>query len=213
MRNKNIIGFLGIFLCILFIQVTPNQGVNFKIEDEIADITYHNNSTEGNPGPSVHSEIDIEYLEIDGTSIYVSFVETPLNDSGYEYGIRIYWVGDDIIGNWTKSTWSNTHNQVHTRIENSTGGQIIDEYEYGVVEPSGTILVIPLYHTAMIPTVLDPHIVAVYVQYTVTAGEFYHDELDYATGTAPFPGFTFWLAVSGISLIVMVSLKIKKKKS
>lgn len=206
------IGFLGIFLCIMILQISPLRGVNFKVEDDTADLTYYNNSTSGNPGPNVHSEIDIESVEIDGVSILVSFVATPINDEGYEYTIRIYWIGDDPLGNWTKCTWSETYNQVHTRIEDGSGVEIIDEYEYDVIGPAGLALVIPIYHTAMIPTILDPHIVAIHTKFTVAEGEQYTDNLEYATGTFPFPGFTFWITMGGISLIVMIGLrKIKKK--
>lgn len=206
------IGILCIFLCIIILQISPLRGANFKIEDETADLTYHNNSTEGNPGAGVYSEIDIASVEIDGVSILVSFVATPVNYAGYEYTVRIYWIGDDLLGNWTKCTWSDTYNRVHTRIEDGTGGEIIDEYEYDVIGLAGFALVIPIYYTAMIPTILDPHIVAIHTQFRVAEGESYTDELNYATGTKPFPGFTFWITMGGISLIVMIGLIVNKKK-
>lgn len=213
MKKKIMIGFLGIFLCIMILQISPIRGANFKVEDDTADLTYYNNSTQGNPGSGVHDEIDIDYVEIDGVSILVSFVAAPNNSAGYEYSFRIYWIGDDPLGNWTKGTWSNTHNQVHTRIEDGSGAEIVDEWAYDVIYPVGVGLIIPIYNTSMIPTILDPHIVAIHTQFTIAEGEQYTDNLDYATGTFPFPGFTFWITMSGLSLIIMIGLVMNKKKN
>lgn len=206
------IGFIGIFLCIMILQTSPIRGANFKIDDATADLTYYNNSTQGNPGAGVHDEIDIASVEIDGVSISITFVAEPNNSAGYEYSFRIYWIGDDFLGNWTKGTWSDTHNQVHTGIEDGSGVEIVDEWAYDVIDPVGVGLIIPIYNTSLIPTILDPHIVAIHTQFTIAVGEQYTDNLDYATGTFPFPGFTFWITMGGISLIVMIGLrKIKKK--
>ena len=87
------------------------------------------------------------------------------------------------------------------------------EYAYDVIDPVGLGLIIPIYNTSMIPTILDPHIVKVHTQFTVAEGEQYADNLDYATGTFPFPGFTFWITLSGLSLIIMIGLVMNKKKN
>lgn len=215
MKNKSINTiFLGLFLCIMILPISPLIGADFKIDDDIADLEYHNNSTVGNPGSGVHSEIDIKSVEIDGVSITVSYVSTPINDANYEYSFRIYWDGDDINGNWTRCTWSNSSNYVHTGIETSTGTDIVDQYIYDVITVDGFALIIPIYNTSLITSLLDPHIVKIDTQFTITSGEeFYTDELDYATGTAPFPGFTFWFVVQGLSSILIMGIILNKKKN
>jgi hypothetical protein len=214
MRKKNMIGFLSIFICIMILQISPIRGEIFETNDEIADLEYHNNSTEGNPGPGVHSEIDIESLQIDGEEIAVTFVAPPIVDDNIFYLIRIYWIGDDSLGNWTKGYLDNETNKVHTFIEDSTGVEITDTTEYDKISIVGSSLIIPLYNISLITYMFDPHIVKVWSQFTITEGEEdYVDYLDYATGTAPFPGFTFWITIGGISPIVMIGLVLKKKKN
>ncbi len=214
MRKKIMIGFLGIFLCIMILQISPLRGEIFEIDDETADLEYHNNSTEGNPGPGVHSEIDIESLQIDGEEIAVTFVAPPIVDDDIFYLIRIYWIGDDFLGNWTKGYLDNETNTVNTFIEDSTGEEITDTTEYDKITIVGSSLIIPLYNISLITYMFDPHIVKVWSQFTITEGEEdYVDHLDYATGTFPFPGFTFWITTGGIALIVMIGLIMNKKKN
>ena len=152
-------------------------------------------------------------MEIDGVSILITFVETPKGDNDTRYIVRVYWDGDDFLGNWTKCQWGESSNSIHTHFENSTSGEILDEYVDDVIGAAGKIIVIPIYHTDLIANIMDPHIVAVDTQFRVAVGESYTDELDYATGTFPFPGFTSWITIGGISLIVMIGLLVKKKKS
>lgn len=214
MRKKNMIGFLSIFLCIMILQISPIRGEIFELDDKTADLEYHNNSTEGNPGPGVHSEIDIESLQIDGEEIAVTFVAPPIVDDDIFYLIRIYWIGDDFLGNWTKGYLDNETNTVHTFIEDSTGEEITDTTEYDKITIVGSSLIIPLYNISLITFMFDPHIVKVWSQFTITEGvEDYVDHLDYATGTFPFPGFTFRMTMGGIALIVMIGLIVNKKKN
>ncbi|MHA1555361.1 MAG: hypothetical protein ACTSPM_00350 [Candidatus Heimdallarchaeota archaeon] len=219
MRKKTMIGILSILLCILILPTSPIRGAIFTLDDPTADLLYYNNSTEGNPGPNVHPEIDIVSLQINGDEIAVTFVAPPKNDGYYEYSFRIYWIGDDFLGNWTKCTWgylsnNKSYNRVHTFIETSTGVELVDAYEYDVVSVVGSSLIIPLFNKTLITHMFDPHIVKVHVQFNVVfMEEFYSDNIDYATGTMPFPGFTLWSTLGGISLIVMIGLLVKKKKN
>ncbi len=150
------IEIIGILLCILILQISPIRGEIFKIDDDIADLEYHNNSTEGNPGPNVHSEIDIESLQINGEEIAVSFVATPIVDEDIFYLIRIYWTGDDFLGNWTKCWLKGSDNYVHTFIEDSSGGEITDTHEYDVISIVGSSLIMPLYNISLITNMFDP---------------------------------------------------------
>jgi len=161
MKRKNMIGFLSIFLCIMILQISPIRGEIFEIDDETADLEYHNNSTEGNPGPGVHSEIDIESLQIDGEEIAVTFVAPPIVDDDIFYLIRIYWIGDDFLGNYTKGYLDNETNTVHTFIEDSTGAEITDTTEYDKITIVGSSLIIPLYNISLITYMFDPHIVKI----------------------------------------------------
>lgn len=214
MRRKTMIGIIGILLCIMILPTSPIRGAIFTLDDATADLEYHNNSTEGNPGANVHSEIDIESLQIDGDEIAVSFVDTPIVDEDIFYLIRIYWTGDDFLGNWTKCWLQGSDNSVHTFIEDSSGGEITDTYEYDVISIVGSSLIIPIFNKTLITHMFDPHIVKVWTQVTIVEGEeLYVDYIDYATGTFPFPGFTFWITLGGISLIVMIGLLVKKKKN
>ncbi len=219
MRKKTMIGILSILVCILILPTSPLRGAIFTLDDPTADLEYHNNSTEGNPGANVHPEIDIESLQIDGDEIAVTFVAPPKNDRNYEYSFRIYWIGDDFLGNWTKCSWGKlinnvSINEVHTFIETSTGVELVDVEEYDVVSVVGSSLIIPIFNKTLITHMFDPHIVKVHTQFTVVfMSEYYFDVISYATGTFPFPGFTFWSTIGGISLIVMIGLLVKKKKS
>ncbi|NHJ49114.1 MAG: hypothetical protein FK733_15105 [Asgard group archaeon] len=218
MRKKFMISLSCIFLCILILQISPIRGANFILEDEIADLEYFNDGTTVNPGPGVHDEIDIVSLEINGVSIVVTYVAAPIKSLDYSYTAQIYWIGDDDIGNWTKYQWDGDDNYAHTRIENGTGGEIIDEYAYDVIDPVGLTLVFPIYHTDKIPTILDPHIVVTSALYQVSVGEYYVDEIGYGPGTysrrgLPFPGFEIWISISCLSLIVMINLVMNKKKN
>jgi len=144
------IGFIGIFLCIMILQISPIRGEIFEIDDKTADLEYHNNSTEGNPGAGVHDEIDIESLRIDGEEIAVTFVAPPIVDDAIFYLIRIYWIGDDFLGNWTKGYLDNETNTVNTFIEDSTGTEITDTTEYDKITIVGSSLIIPLYNISLI---------------------------------------------------------------
>ncbi|MHA1555360.1 MAG: hypothetical protein ACTSPM_00345 [Candidatus Heimdallarchaeota archaeon] len=215
MRKKTMIGILSILLCILILPTSPIRGEIFKINDETADLVhYHHPGTNTNPGPNVHSEIDIESLQINGEEIAVSFVAPPIVDEAIFYFIRIFWLGDDTLGNYTKCYLDGDDNYVHTFIEDSSGVEITDIYEYDVISIVGSSLIIPLYNISLITHMFDPHIAKVWTSLTVTAEEEgYEDNLDYVTGTFPFPGFTNWITIGGISLIVMIGIIVKKKKN
>jgi hypothetical protein len=205
---------LSLFFCILILQISPITGANFTLTDETNDVEHYEGSTKDDPGPNVHSEIDIASLEIDGVSVILTFVATPLGAENYTYSMRIFWLGDDLIGNWTKANFGGAHNYVKTKIMNSDGGVIIDEQEItGEIAIAGLTIIIPIFNVSMIPQILDPKYVWIYTEYKIDYQESYQDKLIYDRNTFPFPGFNYWNVISGISLIVMISLVIKKKKS
>lgn len=213
MRKKIMIGFFGIFLCVMILQISPLRGASFTLTDETADVKHYVGSVMDDPGPNVHSEIDIASLEIEGETLKLTFVDNPIDAENYTYSFRIYWIGDDTLGNWTKGAIGDSRNEVHTKIEHSTNGVIVDDYIYDEIVPNGLNLMIPLFNTTMISQLLDPSYVWIYTEYEIDWEESYQDILIYDDNPFPFPGFTFWITMGGVSLIVMIGLILNKKKN
>ncbi len=213
MRKKTMIGIFGLIICLMIIQISPIRGANFKRDDPSGDVNYHTNFTVASYSLNVYPEIDLTSLEIEGEIITLSFVAAPVADANYLYKIFIFWIGDDPVGNWTKYLFSDSENSVHTRIEDSTGGAIMDETQTGVIDTAGLTMLLPIYNSSMIPNISNPEAVSVFTYYYINqeGGEYYQDDIFYVSGL--FPGFTFWITMTGIATIAVIGLIIKRKKN
>jgi len=213
MKKKTLVVIFCTFMCLLILPISHIRGASFLLTDETSDVEHYVGSTKDDPGPNVHSEIDISALEIDGESLILTYVAAPLEIDNCTYSFRIFWIGDDSIGNWTKGNFGGLYNEVETRITDDTGVEILNQEIYGTITISGSTLIIPINNLTMIPQILDPSYVWIYAQFKVGGIESYQDKLIYDSNTLPFPGFTFWIAISGISLTVITGLLIKKKRN
>ncbi len=213
MRKKNIIGILGLIICIMIIQISPIRGVNFIQNDGTDDVYFISDYTTISRDLSVYPEIDIVSIEIDGADIVITFGDPPVVADSYTYEFKLYWIGDDSIGNWTDGTLHDYHNYVQTRIENSTGGVILDETENDIIDVVGDTLVIPLTYITLITTTLalDPRFITIYTKLRIDSDNTYNDDLIYQV--FPLPGFNFWITIIGIASITIIGLLIKRKKN
>ncbi|MHA1211747.1 MAG: hypothetical protein ACTSSH_04720 [Candidatus Heimdallarchaeota archaeon] len=210
MNKKNNIALLGFVICIMIIQVSPIRGANFIKNDPEDDVYLYSNFTTVSTGLSLYPEIDIISIEIDGVDIVLTYGATPIIDANHTYEFLIFWVGDDVLGNWTKMLLFGSVNSVQTSIENSTGGTILADTEQDIVVVQSNTLVIPITYVAMIPTVLQPGFVKIETTYKLDATNHYKD--DYFYESASLPGFTFWVTIMGITSIMIVGIIIRKKK-
>ena len=211
MRKKNIIGILGLIICIMIIQISPIKGANFKQNDGTDDVYLISDYTTISRDLSVYPQIDIVSIEIDGADIVITFGDPPVVADSYTYEFKIYWIGDDSIGNWTEGTLHDYHNYVQTRIENSTGDVILDDTENDIIAIVGDTLVIPITYHAMISTLLEPRVINIYTSYRIDSTNVYKDDLVYQV--LPFPGFNFWITIMGIASITIIGLVIRRKKN
>lgn len=211
MRRKNMIEVIGLIICIMIIQISPIRGANFKQNDGTDDVYLISDHTTISRDLTVYPEIDIESIEIDGADIVITFGDPPVAGENYIYEFKIYWIGDDSIGNWTDGWLQDYQNYVQTRIENSTGGVILDETELDIIAIVGDTLVIPITYIAMISTVLDPYFITIYTTYRLDSTNSYKDDLVYQV--FPIPGFNFWVTIIGIASITIIGLLIKRKKN
>ena len=99
MSKKNTAIILSLFICIIILQISPVKGANFTLTDYTNDVRHWVGTEDDDPGPNVHPEIDIASLEIDGVSVIITFVDSPLGTANYAYSFSIYWIGDSSIGN------------------------------------------------------------------------------------------------------------------
>jgi len=211
MRKKTIIGIFGLVICFMFLPISSIRGALFTLNDATDDISYYDELTLVSQGLNIHPEIDIVSFEIEEDTIVITFDAAPVIDDDHLYEFKIFWTGDDSIGNWTEGYLFGSANHVTTRIENSTGGAIISDQQTFVIDTDGLTIIAPLYHVGYITNMSDPHMVNVYSSVYVDVHDYYHDELLFYT--AGFPGLTFWIATVGISTLVMLGSIITRKKN
>ena len=213
MNNKRLVMLMSILICISFVQITILQGAEtFKETDDTNDIK-HYVDYDWSYTDDDFSEIDISSLEIDGTSIIITFVGLPVaDDVDYLYTCNIFWVGDDPLGNFTKIWYSNESSEIYTRIENSTGGEIIDDKQYDLIYINEHTLVIPIQFVGYIPNVLDPETFFAKAEYEISETNYYLDDFYYDIDDI-FPGFGFWITLVSLSTLVIVAIIIKRYKS
>ena len=210
MRKKNTIKIIGLLMCLTFIQILPVRGEDYILTDPTGDVYLYSSTDLISMSVTEYGEIDIESLTIDGETITLELVSTPIWDNERTYKCLIYWVGDDVLGNYTKCYWGDDFNKVVTRIHTSDQTIITSHTITDTITVVGSSLVMPIENVSLIPEVLDPGYLAVTTEYRISNDELYTDTLTNLKGG--LPGFTIWIAFISMSSITLLTLVIKRKK-
>ncbi|NHK32904.1 MAG: hypothetical protein FK730_16270 [Asgard group archaeon] len=221
MRKKFLSISLGFILSIILLQTIPisgqyipTNGANFVLSDETQDIIHFSEGINITVTTSAYDEIDIEEFVIDGLIINITFVDIPVWGVGYLYTCFVSWNGDDDGShhNYTEASWSNGLDEVRTRLLDSTGALIVNNYQEGIIDPAGKSLLIPILNASLITNVLSPVYITVEALYSVIGTpEFYEDNLLYNANKG-LSGFNIGITVvSLISLVIASYILIRRK--
>jgi hypothetical protein len=214
MNKKKIVLCFGLMISLLLSQISPINGVNFVLTDDTKDIIHFSEGINVTVTTSAYDEIDINELVIDGLIINITFGDIPVWGAGYLYTCFVSWNGDDDGShhNYTEASWSNGLDQVRTRLLDSTGALIVNNYKEGIIDPAGKSLLIPILNASLITDVLDPKYITIEALYSVIGTpEFYVDELLYDANKG-LPGFNLWITIISLSSLVIISYILTRRR-
>ncbi|NHJ49046.1 MAG: hypothetical protein FK733_14765 [Asgard group archaeon] len=218
MRKKNL-NYIIVLVCILLLSVIkPIHGASKIILDDTQDV-YHTVYNPQNPERPItaeknidrYPEIDIESIEINVTTIVITYVGVPNASWVHYYDFIIRWNGDD-VDNITNGIWDDNHKGIATQLYDESDQEIAKSQEFDTVEVIGTSLVFPLLNGSLISNVLNPRKVEITTRFqgfeSGIEGSF-RDILTYKS--KGLPGYSVFVTIFGLSTIVLITY-IKRRK-
>ncbi len=210
--NKKILVpiIISIISILLVFNTTCVNGVNLSLVDETQDIIHMIDGVTSATNQAVLPEIDIVSLEMNESTVAVTFLDTPVLSINNFYDFIVYWNGDQ-NGNFTDGHWNQGNIISQTYLVNSTGDIIVSTKANDSIAIIGYTLYYPILNASLIVTDLDPiNMIMDARQRDGTGPDFYQDTLEYNTGES-VPGFTFVASIIGVATLVVTVIFSRKK--
>lgn len=211
MRKKNFI-FMICFISIFLVNsLIPVDCASVILNDDTQDIYQVLDGKTPEKNIDRYPEIDIESIEINDTSIIITFVATPNESWVHKYDFAIWWNGKD-VDNITNGIFDDNHRGVATQLVDDSGSEIVKFEEFDTVSIIGRSFVFPLLNASLISNILTPReieITARFFGFEIGYGGFFRDEFDYKS--KGLPGYTTIIAIVSISSIIVMTY-IKRRK-
>ncbi|NPD90652.1 MAG: hypothetical protein HGN29_18220 [Asgard group archaeon] len=147
------------------------------------------------------------------------FDATPVYLIDYIYVMTVFWDGDSNSDNYTFAQYSGgTINQVGTYLYDSHGLPVVLNITPGAIAIIGDTIKARIPSFTAIQDILNPQYVSVHASYIeITGQNYYTDNLtdgDASSGptTSGTPGYKVGILVSGISVLLMVNVYLRRRK-
>lgn len=211
MKSKILIPIISSIIGILLIiNTTCVNGVNLSLVDETQDIIHMIDGVTSATNQTGYPEIDIVSLEMNESTVAVTFLNTPVLSIDNFYDFIVYWNGDQ-KGNFTDGHWNQGNIISQTYLVNSTGDIIVNTKANDSIAIIGNTLYYPILNASLIVTDLNPiNMIMDARQRDGTGPDFYQDTLEYNTGES-VPSFSFVASIIGIATLTTTVIISRKK--
>jgi hypothetical protein len=200
-----------IFLLILIRAFSVSAPYDFN--DPTDDVRHYQSSVLVSTG-DFHDEIDITNFNIHINMFIMFFDAPPIFSTDRIYLMSVFWDGDSNSKNYTIAQFGGGVNQILTYLFDSQDNPVALSVVPGAVSIVGNSITATIPAISSIQDPTDPQYVDVHASYIEIAGQnYYTDNLTYGeASTGETPGFEIGLAISGLSIIIIVRVYLKRKE-
>lgn len=210
LKTKKYSNCLVLILLILTLIPILNVKAITIVTDSVDDVWYYQDDVFQEIG-DYQNEIDIVSIEVDGLNLIMTLQDQPLNDDDHEYRFVVRWATGSYRNNVTSAVLARERNEVSTILLDSQDQIIVDTTETDSITIIDETLVVEIPEYDLIENSNNPELFSGDTSAYAGALVSYVDVIQ-GIPSSLTPGYTIFIAISSLTISVLVILIIGKKK-